>query len=300
MTRTLVTGASGFIGRPTLPHLRARGHEVHALARVVPDHPQSGVVWHRCDLLDVGAVEEVFARVRPTNLLHLAWYAKPQDWWTSRENIRWVEATLHLLRTFAATGGRRAVISGSCAEYEDARGFCSEDVTPIRPGTLYGVCKAAVQSVAQAAAPSLGISLAWGRVFAVYGPAENEQRLAAAVITSLLRGEHARCTRGTQIRDYLYSGDVADAMVHLIDSDFEGAVNVGSGTPIAVRDLVNRIGLLLGREELIDLGALPSKPDEAPMVVADVRRLGTEVGWRPTHSLDEGLVETIEWWRARS
>lgn len=299
MTSTLVTGVTGFIGRSTIAHLRNRGHAIHAVVRRVPEPAPAGVEWHRCDVLDPIAVGDLLTVVRPQNLLHLAWYAKPQDWWTSSENIRWVEATLYLLRAFASAGGRRAVISGSCAEYEGARGFCSEDLTPIRPSTLYGSCKAAVEQVASAAAPSLGISLAWGRVFGVYGPAENEKRLAAAVITALLRGERARCTHGTQIRDYLYSVDVADALVHLIDNPFEGAVNIGSGSPIAVRDLVSRIGQLVGREDLIDLGALPTKAEEAPMVVADIRRLGAHVGWTPSYSLEEGLLETIEWWKRR-
>lgn len=300
MTTSLVTGVTGFIGRSTIAHLHTRGHHVHALARTVPDPPPAGVVWHRCDILDTSAVSDLLRAVRPHNLLHLAWYAKPHDWRTSSENIRWVEATLHLLRAFAVSGGGRVVISGSCAEYEGGGGFCSEDLTPIRPSTVYGSCKAGVQLVASAAAPSLGIGLAWGRVFGVYGPAEDEQRLAASVITALLRGERARCTPGTQIRDYLYSVDVADALVHLIDSQFEGVVNIGSGKPVAVRDLVKTIGQLLGREDLIDLGALPAKGDEPGILVADIRRLENVVGWTPSHSLEEGLLATIDWWRQRT
>lgn len=299
VTISLVTGVTGFIGRWTIAELRGRGHDVHALVRTIPEGASAGVTWHRCDMLEPTAVRRLLSAVRPQNLLHLAWYAKPEDWWTSSENIQWVEATLHLLRAFASAGGRRAVISGSCAEYAYMDGICSEEGTPIRPNTLYGACKAAAELVARAAMPSLGISLAWGRVFGVYGPAENEKRLVAAVITALLRGERARCTRGTQIRDYLYSVDVAGALVHLVESPFEGAVNVGSGTPIAVREMVSRIGELLGREDLVDLGAIPANVDEAPSVVADIQRLRTVVGWTPSYSLEEGLLETIEWWRRR-
>ena len=60
-----------------------------------------------------------------------------------------------------------------------------------------------------------------------------------------------------------------------------------------------RIGTQFGRLELIHLGARPAPADEAPLVVADVRRLQDEVRWAPRFSLDEGLAETIAWWRGR-
>lgn len=298
MSTVIVTGASGFIGRTTLEPLVRRGHAVHAVARHRPQDPgPDAVVWHAVDLLDAAATARLLAEVGAERLLHLAWYAQPADWFTSPDNVRWVEASIRLVREFAERGGKRAVVSGSCAEYDLTHGLCSEASTPLLPDTLYGVCKRAVESTITKAAPDLGLSVAWGRVFSVYGPDEHPQRLAASVIRSLLAGERASCSIGTQVRDYLYSVDVGAALVHLVDHPFEGALNIASGTPISVAELVRRIATLLGMEDRVDLGSRPTRPTEHSIVVGDAARLRDEVGWTPARPLDDGLRATIDWWR---
>jgi nucleoside-diphosphate-sugar epimerase len=119
------------------------------------------------------------------------------------------------------------------------------------------------------------------------------------VISSLLRGEPAGCSQGLQQRDFLYSPDVADALVALLDCPVSGAVNIGSGVPLRVGDLAMRIATMLGHPELLRLGEIAAQHDVAPMVVADVRRLSREVGWQPRFMLEQGLTGTIEWWRDR-
>src|SRR5262249_16760441 len=122
--KVVVTGASGFIGRHSLPALVARGHEVHAMARRALQLPR--LPAHVCDLLDPHATAALIARVRPTHLLHFAWYAVPGKYWTAPENLDWVAATLHLLRGFAASGGQRVVMAGTCAEYDWSHPTLSE------------------------------------------------------------------------------------------------------------------------------------------------------------------------------
>lgn len=111
----LVTGASGFIGRAVVPLLAARGDTIHAVSRSAPRPPGDGVRWHQADLLvdDVGALLD---DIRPSHLLHLAWYTVNGKFCTAEENRLWVDASLRLLRAFAVNGGRRAVVAGSCAE----------------------------------------------------------------------------------------------------------------------------------------------------------------------------------------
>jgi nucleoside-diphosphate-sugar epimerase len=299
VSRVLVTGATGFIGRGTLEPLLAGGFEVHAAGRRGPDsEAAAGVHWEHADLLSERGVEEVLERVAPTHLLHLAWYAEPGAFWRSPENLRWLEASLRLLRAFAGRGGQRAVIAGSCAEYAwEERTRCREDVTPCRPATLYGASKHALHVVAERYAEEVGMSLAWGRVFLVFGPHEHPARLGGSVARALVLGEPAACSHGEQVRDFLYSEDLAEAFVALLRSPVQGAVNLASGEPARVRDLVEALAGAAGRPDLIRLGARPAPAGEPAELVADVSRLREEVGWIPAASLEQRAAATIAWWR---
>lgn len=295
--RILVTGANGFIGRHLLPLLIGQGWEIHATSidYVTGDIPD--VTWHQADLLVPGEARRLVAEIKPSTLVHLAWYVEPGQWAAAPDNLDWVRASLELAREFVGAGGIRIVVSGSCLEYDWNYGYCSEARTPCNPHTLYGAAKNALRLALEAFAPQAGCSLAWGRAFFLFGPYEHPDRLVAHVVCSLLKGEPALCSHGKQVRDYLYVGDVARAFAALIESDFSGPVNIASGQPISLRTLVERIADLIGRRDLLRLGAIPAAPTDTPLVVGDISRLSTDLGWAPAFSLDEGLTLTIDWWR---
>ena len=297
MKRVLVTGAWGFIGRRTLPLLSARGFEVHAVTsrEIVPGDRE--VTWHRADLLDGRQIESLIGTIAPTHLLHLAWIATPGIYQASAENLRWLEASVHLLHSFSTGRGERLVAAGSCAEYDWRYGYCTEDLTPTAPQSLYGTSKLALEMILRAHAKESRVSVAWGRIFFPYGPHEHPNRLVASVIKSLLTGKPAECTDGKQVRDYVFVDDVADAFVTLLDSDVDGIVNIASGRGVAVKDIVSKIGEILERCDLVRLGALESPSAEAPLIVGDIRRISDRVHWSPQFDLDRGLQLSVEWWR---
>jgi nucleoside-diphosphate-sugar epimerase len=299
MKRVLVTGARGFIGSHCLPELQARGFEVHAVStHEVP--AAAGVVWHRADLHDPAQIGPLMSAVKPSHLLHLAWYVVPGKLIASPANIDWVVSSLGLVREFLKAGGRRITVSGSGYEYDWRYGYCVESLTPTQPDTLYGLAKRDLHDLADAMAKDAGGTLANGRVFFLYGPNEHPDRLVPAIIRAVLRGEQAKSSHGLQIRDYLYVGDVASALVAILDSDVTGAVNVGSGVPVTLKEIILKIGAMLGRPDLIALGALPARANDLPLVVASIERLTKELGWQPRVSLDEGLDRTIQWWKQRN
>jgi nucleoside-diphosphate-sugar epimerase len=299
VSRVLLTGASGFLGSRTLTALLAAGHDVHAVARRQPEDVAFGgggverLTWHEADLL---AGAEIVRRVEPEVLVHLAWYAEHGAYWNSPESVRWVEASLALLRSFAATHGRRAVIAGTCAEYEWSREVYDEQA-PLRPSTLYGSAKHGLRTVAAAFAQQAGIELAWARLFFLYGPEEDPRRFVPSIVLPLLRGEPAPMTQGTQRRDFLHVADAGAALGALAGAELTGAVNVASGEAPPLRELAQRIARLTGHEELLRVGALPTREGEPPVLAADVRRLRDELGWRPGIALEDGLAETVAWWR---
>ncbi len=290
----MLTGATGFVGRHTLTALAEAGHEVHALTRRRgPD--MSGVMWHETDLL---AGVEIVEQVRPEILVHLAWYAEHGKYWTSVENLRWVGASLELLRAFAAAGGRRVVMAGTCAEYEWSREVYPEDAV-LLPATLYGAAKHGLHTVAAAYAEQTGIELAWGRLFFLYGPGEAPERFVPSLVRPLLEGKPAPMTAGTQRRDFMHVADAGAAFAALADSALTGAVNVASGEGVQLRELARLIAAHTGGQELLALGELSMREDDPPSLVADVGRLRGEVGFRARMTLAAGLQDTTSWWRAR-
>jgi nucleoside-diphosphate-sugar epimerase len=298
--RVFVTGASGFIGRHCLPFLISNGYEVHAADLLAPKENTHGLHWHQVDLLDMKQSDELIASIRPSHLLHFAWYAKPGEYWTSTENISWVKASLALLQSFAHHGGQRVVMAGTCAEYDWDYGYCSPTVTPLRPATLYGVCKHSLQMMLNAFSSRTGLSSAWGRIFFLYGPYEHPDKLVSSIICSLLKNEPARCTHGNQIRDYLFVEDVASAFVSLLMSPVNGPVNIASGRPITLRELALAAADCLNARERVHFGALPSPPNEPPMIIGDNRHLTDEVGWKPKYDLAAGISRTVSYWQERS
>jgi nucleoside-diphosphate-sugar epimerase len=294
--RVLLTGASGFVGRHALDALVDQGHEVHAVARRA-GALREGVVWHEADLLQPGVAVPLVADAAPSHLLHLGWYAVPGSFWTASENERWIDATLRLLRAFGEGGGKRAVMAGSCAEYAWGEDILRERDTPLEPATLYGACKHATHVAAKAVAAQLGVSLAWGRMFFLYGQGEHPDRLVSSVARGLLAGEEVATTSGEQRRDFMDVRDVAAAFLALLESPVTGPVNISSGEGVAVRDVVMLIAQVAGGVERLLLGALPQRQGEPPVIVGEAGRLTREVGFVPTFDLRKGIADAVAWWR---
>lgn len=299
MKKVLLTGSGGFIGRHAIADLLARGYEVHAVTSGTGRFPWESadkIVNHPCDLLNPSERKRLIEAVRPTHLLHFAWVTTHGKFWTAAENLKWVAASLGLLDEFISCGGKRTVFAGTCAEYEWKDEVLSEAKTPLRPATLYGVCKNSLQAIFSTAAAQAGISAAWGRIFFLYGPFEAQTRFVPAVILPLLRGEPAQLSHCRQIRDFLHVEDVARAFVATLDSEVQGPINIASGIPVSLRHVVDIIADLLRRPDLIRIGTRPQAARDPIRLVADVSRLRAAVGFSPKYSLETGLVSAIRWW----
>jgi nucleoside-diphosphate-sugar epimerase len=297
--RVLLSGATGFVGRCALERLRHAEVELHAVCRKRPKNPAPDVVWHEADLLNRQDIARVVEAAGADELLHLAWYAEPGAFWTSAHNMDWVASSLLLVRAFHERGGRRVVVSGTCAEYEWSQPTCVESATPLVPATLYGVAKDALRRILEAYAKQFGLSFGWGRIFFLYGPAEDPRRFVSSVISNLLVGRRTPTTAGTQLRDFMHVDDVAGGLVALLRSEVTGAVNIASGEAVRLKQVVDAVATRIGRHDLLDIGALPLRPNDPEVLLADVARLQLEVGFRPTRTLSQGLNETVAWWETR-
>jgi nucleoside-diphosphate-sugar epimerase len=308
--RVLVTGASGFIGRWSVAPLLQAGFDVHSVLsgasnRDIP-RELAGSTAHFADLLQESGVDALLAAVRPTHLLHFAWIAKPGVYWNSEDNFRWLSAGRHLLRSFRAQGGVRAVMAGSCAEYDWSRAsVCDERLTPLADESdvapsPYAACKIALQRTLADFGREVKLSTAWGRIFLQFGPYEYPERLVPSVIRNLLTNREAPCSHGRQIRSFLHAADVAGAFARVLDSDLDGPVNIGSEHRTAIAELIGEIGRQIGRPDLVRLGARSAPALEPPILVPEIHRLRDEAKWRPRFTLNGGLADTIDWWRRQS
>ena len=251
------------------------------------------------DLEDQEAVREAVSAICPECAIHLAWYAVPGRYWTAPENLDCVAMSLSLARALSQSGCRRLVAAGSCAEYDWNYEILSEQTTPTRPRSLYGVCKDALRSIFESYCAGTGMEFAWMRLFYLYGPGEPEQRLVPAAISSLLAGEAAACTRGDQVRDFLHVEDAASAICAIASSGLSGPVNIGSGAPVSARTVVETLAEILHCPGKVIFGAVPSPLDEPRKLLAEVRKLKSQTGWEPRFALRAGLADTVGWWRKK-
>lgn len=294
--RVLVTGASGFIGRYAVEELDRIGASVVAVSRA--GRAPAGVEAVSADLLQPGVAAELMARVQPTHLLHLAWNATPGRFWTTSDNLDWCAASLNLVRAFYAVGGQRAVLAGSCAEYDWTQSaMLDEDEGDTAPATLYGIAKDALRRLMAGYAAQYRRSIAWGRIFWLYGPHEAPGRLVSDVAAALKAGRPAETSAGLQRRDFLHVADVAGAFVAALKTDFTGTFNICSGEPVAVRDLVSLLADAMGRPDLVRFGVRPTSPTEPPLLYGNVDALRHGMGFSPRLSLKDGLADTARWWK---
>jgi nucleoside-diphosphate-sugar epimerase len=291
----LVTGGTGFIGTPLVRKLL--DERQHVVVVIPPGQaataPRSSM---EADLLDLRSLESL-AEARPSIAILGAWCAQPPAYLTSPENVSWVSSTITLARALLEKGCKRIVGLGTCFEYDTSLGYLSER-SDVRPHTLYAAGKVAAFSVLRQLCADFGATFVWPRIFYQYGPGEHPQRIVAATIRSVLRGERAPLTSGQQVRDFLHVDDVAKALSAVTLSSVEGPVNIGSGRPVTVREVAEAIGAACGRSDLLGFGDLPARPGDPAFVCADVAKLRA-LGFEPRFGLRDGLEDAVSWWRSR-
>lgn len=299
--KVLITGATGFIGSYVARLLVSQGCEVHVLLREnsnrwrIEDVLSSLHLW-QSDLLEFATVNNYLRKINPELCIHLAWYAEPGKYLNSQKNLNSLQASLNLLSQLAEVGCQRFVGVGTCFEYDLDLGYLSES-SLTKPITLYAATKLALSGILQQFAQITEMEIAWIRLFYQYGPMEDERRLIPAIISSLLRDEAVKITKGEQVRDFLHIEDVASAILAVANSSLSGVVNVGSGQPVTVSKIALELGNILGKPDLIHLGDLPYRPNDPMFICANSHLLREKTNWMPKLKLERGLEMTINWWK---
>jgi UDP-glucose 4-epimerase len=303
--KILVTGAGGFIGSAVAAHAVNAGHHVVATMRPGSDQTRLEAVKARIDLVlldlrDTARVEAMLAEHRPDVVIHVAWSGVSNSARLDRVQIDDnVGSSCGLLEAAAAHGVSKFVGIGSQGEYGPREGTIKETDLP-NPTTLYGAAKLAVHYLTRQLAAQAGISYAWIRVFAVYGPGDNPHWLIGSLIHQMLNGRRPQTTLGEQFWDYLFIDDAAAAIVAVAMLDAaQGTFNLASGQPVQIRSLVEKLRDLSAPALELVFGEIPYRADQIWHMAADVTRLAHLTGWTPRTDLDAGLAQTVHWHRQR-
>jgi len=306
--RTLVPGATGFVGPHVGRALETAGHEVWTTDRLNPrDNPRH----LSCDLMDADAVHQLFQKVEPQAIIHLASMAsvgesfqRPQL--TLTNNITAACNVLEALRHVAPQA--RLLMVGSAEQY----GIVSPEALPLRedhpqqPASPYAVAKVAQEHLALQYHRSWKLDIVLTRSFNHSGPGQSNRFVLPAVAEQIAQCECGKHDAVLQVgnldaqRDFLDVRDVARAYVGLLEKGQRGlCYNVCRGEAFRIGDLVE--GLLQQSRVPMKLQQDPTRmrPSDLPVMLGSAQRLQEDTGWQPTLSMQQTLRDILEDWRER-
>lgn len=302
--RVLVTGGTGFIGRPLVAALARRGDEVVVVGRrsveaAAPLLP-AGARYEVADLADAARVGRLLGELRCDRVYHLAAAVDVRrDLGLINQQLEYTQmAAVHVARAALDHGVTRLVHVGTCEEYGNGPAPFRESQSPA-PVSPYSAAKAAASAFVQMMASAFGLPAVIVRPFLTYGPGQGMNQMIPALIRAALEGRDFPMTAGEQTRELNYVDDIVDGLLRAGDTPgVEGEIfNLGCGEPRRVRDVAQLVLELMGNPIRIELGRIPYRPGEALEFYCDNQKARARLGYRATVPLEEGLRRTIAWYR---
>jgi nucleoside-diphosphate-sugar epimerase len=287
--KVLVTGATGFIGRFVVQAVEKSNISYIAIGQRYTTTQRNRK--NLC-LLDKYAVTEFFRDVKPSHLIHLAWFTDHNTYRSSPINLIWKRATIHLVNEFYRNGGEYALITGTCAEYRSTEDYCKERQTALEPETLYGVAKNDTRKIVEGICRAYGARLTWARIFYPYGSGDRPSRLIPGLF-DVFKGNRAPFGIHSEYkRDFIHVSDVASAIMTCVKEQYNDSVNISSGEGTTLKEVVTQVASFFGKKPCSILDIKPSAKPEALVTVGDNTRL-LNLGWKQTISLTAGLRDYI-------
>ncbi len=316
----LVTGVAGFIGSHTAEALLRRGTPVVGIDNFDPYYDvaikrrnvqeiettaqQAGTSFAMAegDICNHDLIQELLAEHNVQAIIHLAAKAgvrpsleDPVGY--ARTNI---EGTISLLEAAQAAKIARFIFGSSSSVYGDAAQVpFSEDQPVAMPISPYGASKVAGETYCYAYHSLYYLPVVCLRFFTVYGPRQRPD-LAINKFVRLLSADKPipKYGDGTSMRDYTYIADIVRGILTALDSDIQwDIINLGSDNPITLNQLIAAIEEVLDKRATID--QLPPQPGDMRQTHADITKARRLLDWEPQITLQEGLLEFVEWWRAK-
>lgn len=295
--RTLVTGATGFIGQRLAQRLVETGAQVWAGICPCEAPERIAALPSRAECIslnvqDVEGVRRAVGQAVPDVVFHLAAVGVTDPGVDPALALAVnVGGLVHLLEALCERNVERIVLVGTCYEY-GAR----EALEGLDPFNAYAASKAAAWAFGRMYWRAHGLPTVTVRPFQVYGPGQPAHTLIPAAIRAALTGDDFPMTPGEQERDFVYVDDVVDGMLAAAEAPgIEGhSLDLGTGGAHSARQVVERIWTMTEARGRILAGDLPYRPGAVMRLVADADRTARLTGWRARVGLEEGLRRTIE------
>lgn len=286
----LVTGAGGFVGRHLVGALRAAGVEVVGAADAVGEF---------LDVTDPHQVHEVFARFTPEAVVHLGGVSGPM---VSRERP-WsivdvnIGGTANLLEAARIAGTRRFVFASSNAVYGNNPSPLDEQMTVLKPSSVYGATKVAAEHLLAVYGGRYGFSTCSLRISAVYGPGRSTHCIIGSFIRDALADRVSRVDFGPDFtRQYVYVQDVVRSIECALTAGPEiggQSINVSGSELRQVSDIAGIVTELLP-ETRIEFGQGPDPDDDdiqGPFVLTRAKEI---LGFEPAVNLRDGIARYVD------
>ena len=303
----LVTGGTGFIGSHMIPELIKKGYDVYSMERYVTGRIGQ---LHRvktvyADLNDGFTVRKAIRTVKPEAVIHLASisavsysYEHPQE--VTQTNlvgtINLAEACLRETDNF-----KQFLFAGTSEEYGN-NGFESQkEDNPLHPASPYAVSKVACENYLNYMNEAYDFPTTILRPFNTYGRKKDYHFLIEKTIVQMLTQKEVRLIDPTPVRDWMYVNDHVNAYLACLENkNAVGEVfNFCTGNGLTVKETVEVITNIIGFKGEIQWGSAPSRPTESKVIIGSYEEAKNVLGWSPKYSLEEGLKETIEYWKNR-
>ncbi len=293
MKNAVVTGASSMIASHLIEYLVRKNTGVLALVR--PKSPKMGnipssplVKILECDISDTDSLN---TDEKCDAFFHFAWEGTGGS---ARDDAalqeRNVQNTLKAMRLAERMGAKVFVTAGSQAEYGVTDKPLTPD-TPLAPLTEYGRAKA---RAAQAVDGECGIIHVHGRILSVYGEGDNDFTLVSTAIRKMSANEETAFTDGTQMWDYLFAGDCAEAFYLMAEKSRKNAVYVvGSGKCRPLKEYIRIIAEETGYKREIGFGRAPQNPKSPKFLCADISAL-RDIGFEPRTDFRSGIRKILK------
>jgi len=307
--RTVVLGASGFIGRWVARTLCKSGANVflfvldRAIAEpVFSEYSIAGQVIE-IDLLQSNKVCQALQNIMPSIVFNLAGYGvnpiERNELIAYQVNADLVREICHWIAEFKDKkwSGQHLVHVGSALEYGNIHNNLAEDSEP-NPTTLYGNSKLAGTKNVARYCPELGIRGLTARLFSVYGPGELPKRLLPSLLETASTEQPLPLTVGRQKRDFTYVEDIAEGLLRLgLSTALPGEiVNLATGVLTSVRDFIETAAKILHiPQEALLFGAIPTREGEMHHLPVNIQRLKSLLSWNPATNVPDGIRKTQEW-----